>query len=251
MADLPELIADPYGPFHGPLAHAFACAVHIAVDSGAPWNAVDRGCACCDAKRKRKTLQEDWGIASSDDWRKQQEALLDEDGSNGVAAMLLSLRTGLARQYGRAVDARTWREAIKAWSAQAGHDVAVYQRLLGEAGMILDYEKRFIADGLLPPGTFVTSINAWDSGRGANMARWGVHCRYTDLPTSQWYAVRASEVARRNHASWTDFSAGYILGRCLHFDQGEFGWRYTDALAVHRVMTTHPQSPWLNMPFHI
>src|SRR5690625_2655549 len=40
----------------------------------------------------------------------------------------------------------------------------------------------------------------------------------------------------RPYTSWAEFSAGYILGRCLHFDDGEFGHWYTTPLEVHHTM---------------
>jgi hypothetical protein len=49
--------------------------------------------------------------------------------------------------------------------------------------------------------------------------------------------------------SWQDFSAGYILGRCLHFDGEEFGEWYSNMLEAHRILTTDPGSPWLNIPW--
>lgn len=246
---LPALHADPFGPHHGPLAHAYACGVHIAVDGEGLWNAVDKVCACCTAEQKREGMRDDWGIATTEDWRAQQEALIDDDGSSPLASLVLGLRSQLVQQYGTPVDATAWRSEIDRWCKHNGRGSDVYRDLLGLAGMILDYEKRFAADGLLPPGGFIAHLGAWDFGRGANMARWGVQCGWADLATSQWYAVRAGGQAARYHVSWADFSAAYILGRCLHFDQGEFGWRYTDPLAVHHTMMSHPQSPWVHIPF--
>ncbi|GAB3452181.1 hypothetical protein GCM10027570_30090 [Streptomonospora sediminis] len=243
------LNADPYGPFHGPLAHAYACAVHIQVANNAAWNN-PAGCSCCTPEQKRAGMKEDWGIGSPADWRRQQDSLIDDQDSNSPAGVLLDLRRVASESIGRQVDPGTWRGAIARMCQQRGIEHAVYEKLVGLAGMILHYEKRFTADGLLAPGGFVPAIKAWDFGRGANMARWGVQCGYTDMQTSQWYAVRAGEQARRYYATWSDFSAGYILGRCLHFDDGEFGHWYTTPLEVHHLMMSHPQSPWRNVPFH-
>ncbi|WP_371131936.1 DUF1266 domain-containing protein [Streptomyces sp. cf386] len=48
---------------------------------------------------------------------------------------------------------------------------------------------------------------------------------------------------------WQDFSAGFILGRCLHFDNDKFGSWYQDMVAVRRILMSDPGSPWLNIPF--
>ncbi|MBB4933914.1 hypothetical protein F4561_004734 [Lipingzhangella halophila] len=251
-ANILDLHADPNGPFHGPLAHAFACAVHISVNNGAPWNSPDRGCGCCDPREKREGLAESWGINSAADWRQQQEALLAGTSSNPTGSLLLELRRQASWQTGGApVQPAMWYQAIAGWCQQNGRDNSVFQQLQGIVGMIVNYENRFVADGLLPPGAVVNDIRAWDLGRGANMARWGVHCGYTDPRTAHWYAARAGELARQYYGSWVEFSAAYILGRCLHFDNGEFGSRYTEPLDVHHTMVTHPQSPWLNIPFRV
>ncbi len=243
-----DLSADPNGPFHGPLAHAFACAVHISVNNGALWNSPNRACGCCDVWQKREGLAEDWGIESPDDWRRQQESLINGASSNASASLLLEIRHRIAWQTRAPVPPGSWYQAIAGW-CQENHRDNAYQQLVALAGMILTYEDRFVVDGLLPRGAVVNDIRAWDTGRGVNMARWGVHCGYADARTAHWYAVRAGELSRQYYSSWMEFSAAYILGRCLHFDRGEFGFRYTDPLAVHRAMMTHPQSPWLNLQF--
>jgi len=245
-----DLHADPYGPFHGPVAHAYACAVHIQVANDAAWN-TPNGCSCCTPRQKRAGLEKDWGISSPDDWRQQQESLIGDRDSNSAASMLLELRHVASQEARRPIDAGLWRGVIASMCQQRGIEQAVYERLAALAGMILHYEKRITAAGLLPPGGIVPSIKAWDFGRGANMARWGVQCGFTDIQTSQWYAVRASEQSRRYYTSWAEFSAGYILGRCLHFDDGEFGHWYTTPLEVHHTMTAHPQSPWAHIPFRL
>ncbi|GHE33475.1 hypothetical protein GCM10017771_50640 [Streptomyces capitiformicae] len=68
-----------------------------------------------------------------------------------------------------------------------------------------------------------------------------------------WEAESAVIDAGRSAAlscrSWQDFSAGYILGRSLHFDEEEFGEWYTDMVEAHRILMSDPGSPWLNVPF--
>ncbi|MBB5999568.1 DUF1266 domain-containing protein [Streptomonospora salina] len=242
------LNADPHGPFHGPLAHAYACGAHIQVAGGGEWNN-PVGCACCGPEQKRAGLYEDWGIGSPDDWRRQTESLIGDRDSNFAASVLLELRRVSSQAVGQPIDPGVWRDGIAHMCWQHGIDEASYRQWVDLARLILSYEERFTADGLLPPGAIVPSIKAWDFGRGANMARWGVQCGYSDMHTSQTYAVHASEQARRHYATWAEFSASYILGRCLHFDNGEFGHWYTTPLDVHHLMMSHPQSPWLHVPF--
>ncbi|OSZ62382.1 hypothetical protein OQI_00255 [Streptomyces pharetrae CZA14] len=60
---------------------------------------------------------------------------------------------------------------------------------------------------------------------------------------------RTGRMAARSYRSWQDFSAGYILGRCLHFDEEEYGEWYTSMVDAHRILVSDPHSPWVNIPF--
>lgn len=93
-------------------------------------------------------------------------------------------------------------------------------------------------------------MEGWDIGRASQMARWGVGCRYGTVAEAEKAVLRAGEAARDAYRSWAEFSAGYVLGRCLHFDEEEFGTWYTTALAAHLALTTDPASPWLNIPWN-
>ncbi|MFI6739239.1 DUF1266 domain-containing protein [Nonomuraea sp. NPDC050451] len=81
------------------------------------------------------------------------------------------------------------------------------------------------------------------------MARWGLGARYCDLAEAERAVLRAGRLSRINYRSWEEFSAAYILGRCLHFDEEEFGDWYGEMLNAHRILTTDRNSPWLNIPF--
>lgn len=117
-------------------------------------------------------------------------------------------------------------------------------------GTLLRYESRFRADGLLPPDGVVRSVAAWDIGRASKMARWGLGARYATEAEFHAALERASGAARAVYGSWEEFSAGYVLGRCLHFDEEEFGPWYTTVLDAHRELATAPDSPWRTVPFH-
>jgi hypothetical protein len=116
-------------------------------------------------------------------------------------------------------------------------------------GRITRYEARMRADGILREGQYVTSVDAWDLGRASCMARWGVSTRYCDLAEAEAAVVEAGYRAAHCYRSWEDFSAGFILGRCLHFDNEEFGSWYQDMVIVHRILSSDPGSPWLNIAF--
>ncbi|MFF1690467.1 MULTISPECIES: DUF1266 domain-containing protein [unclassified Streptomyces] len=105
------------------------------------------------------------------------------------------------------------------------------------------------ADGILGEGRYVRSLDAWHLGRASKMARWGLGARFGTIEEAESVVVQAGRSAMLSYRSWQEFSAGYILGRCLHFDEEEFGDWYEDMVSAHRILMSDAGSPWLNIPF--
>ncbi|MEU4541773.1 DUF1266 domain-containing protein [Nonomuraea dietziae] len=251
------------GPLHGPVAHGLACGALLCVSNASLWNAM--GWHGTGYVRERKRLREWWAITTREQWLSAEEALLSGRMSSSFWALVLEIRSVLARDFGGMVEVDHWRQVtsrvIRSRAAaqeitpegvaprsdsETEAEVAGAQRLIGR---ITRYEARFRADGLLPEGRFVHTVEAWDYGRASKMARWGLGARFCDLAEAEQAVLRAGRVSRMSYRSWEDFSAAYILGRCLHFDEEEFGDWYGDMLNAHRILMTDPNSPWLNIPF--
>ena len=255
------------GPLEGPVAQGLACGALLIARYGFPWNAMayhGNG-----YPGERQSLREWWGVGSREEWQEQQRALLDPDGGNPVWEFALGLRRGIARDFGGHVDTAYWRDAVaRVLRARAGGETVITPdgvtstpavpeaeneaRIKGVqhlVGRITRYEARFRADGILDENRFVSSVDAWNFGRASGMARWGLGSRYCSLQEAEAAVIEAGRAAARSYKSWQDFAAGYILGRCLHFDDEEFGEWYTDMVNLHRVLMSDPESPWLTVPF--
>ena len=265
-------------PLHGPVAHGLACGALLSVNNGSLWNAMAWHGTGYGSEVRR--LRDAWGIHSRPDWMHRQYELLEAGQHDSTWEFVLRVRRELADAddgcdadgeggaLSSAAGALRWREATEravreregvqtagptapgGSTERAGsavdRRVHALQRVISR---IARYESRFRADGLLPERGYVRSVLAWDYGRAAKMARWGLGARYCELPEAEHAVVRAGELSRRVYGTWEDFSAGFVLGRCLHFDNEEFGDWYTDMLDAHRILTTHPGSPWRNLPF--
>ncbi|MHB9859408.1 DUF1266 domain-containing protein [Streptomyces sp. YIM S03343] len=255
------------GPLDGPVARGLACGALLFVRQGQPWNAMAYHGHGYPAERT--SLREWWGVGSRAEWQVQQRELLALDGANAVWDFALQVRRAIARDFGGYVETSYWREtaARVLRRRSAGESVITpdgvtstptvpesetearvkgVQHLIGR---ITRYESRFRADGILAENQFIGSVDAWDIGRASGMARWGLGARYCDLKEAEAAVIEAGVAAARSYRSWQDFSAGYILGRCLHFDNEEFGDWYTSVLDTHRVLMSEPGSPWLTIPF--
>ncbi|MFF9897831.1 DUF1266 domain-containing protein [Streptomyces longispororuber] len=249
-------------PAPGPLLHGLACGAHLCYANGDPWNTLDWHGAGYSNEVAR--LEEWWGVRDRAEWLDVQERLLDREVSPWYWDFVLGVRAALRAEHGP-VDPELWRRRVEAALRERvvatsgpgaphrpGDDPELDQfvaALRALVGKVLRYEARFRADGLLPADGCVRTVAAWDIGRASKMARWGRGARYATHAELESALERASHEARAAYASWEEFSAGYVLGRCLHFDEEEFGSWYTTVLQAHRALTTDPDSPWLTVPF--
>ncbi|MFB9585261.1 DUF1266 domain-containing protein [Streptomyces goshikiensis] len=257
------------GPLHGPVAFGLACGAHLSVRNGMFWNSLAyHGDGYT---REREKLDKWWGVTTREDWLSTTRQLLGAEMVSPVWEYALRVRRSLAQDFAGAVDTEHWRHAAE-YSLRAGARRAAEPRLTPEGvttaaprpaaevegeiagvrrliGRIARYEQRFRADGLLGEGRFVRSVEAWDYGRASQMARWGLGARFGTIAETEDAVVRAGEACRLAYRSWEDLSAGFVLGRCLHFDEEEFGHWYGDMVTAHRELTSDPGSPWLNLPW--
>ncbi|TDD67249.1 DUF1266 domain-containing protein [Actinomadura darangshiensis] len=232
------LVTDPGTAAWGRLAAALAVGAHLAVGNGVAWNTLaDHDESGGD---DRVLLERDWGITDAEGWRKQMDGLLDARNSDPAIQMVLDRR-------GRGTGERAWREAIVAWCRERDISEETVQEVVELSGLVLRYESRFRADGLLPPDGLVESVYGYDFGRAVNMARWGLNAGYCDAEEAEKCVLTAGHRAHQVYPSWGSFSAGYVLGRMLRFDEGGFGEWYDRSLAGHRILAEDPESPWRRM----
>jgi hypothetical protein len=240
------LVSEQRGPYFGPLAHGFACGVHIPIHNAHAWNVFADPASLFE--ETRAALEESWGITTAEEWREQVDTLLAGENVGPETDLLLHLRRDLIGRYGRC-DLPMWRQAIGQWGQYRGFQEDTVKAFSNSAGVIIRYEARFRADGLLPPNWIVNSVLGYDFGRAVNMARWGVGARFCDHRMAESVVLRAGELTRQYYTSWADFGSGYALGRVLRFDNEEYGHMYESVLGPHRMLMHDPASPWRHIKF--
>ncbi|MGP3933144.1 DUF1266 domain-containing protein [Nonomuraea sp. KM88] len=246
--DADQLLTRYTGPLHGPLAHGLACGGHLAVHNGVIWNEI--GDVYTHYEGDVETLRESWGVTDRGGWHTQVTALLEGRNSPVEPEFLLQVRSDLARQYpGSHRDPSMWQQAAAGVLAQKGMGPPGIDAMMQLIGRIARYEDRFRADGILPPDGYVTSALGYDFGRAVNFARWGLSARFAEPFEVEQVVTKAGELTRQVYETWESFSAGYVLGRVLRFDDEAFGHMYGSALTPHRILTQDPGSPWRNIPF--
>ncbi|MFG2114563.1 DUF1266 domain-containing protein [Streptomyces sp. NPDC048718] len=229
------------GALHGEVAFGLATGAHIFVNNAEFWNSMAYHGA--GYTREKEMLEEWWGVTTRTKWLEYVDQLLRAD----MVSELWEYALGLRHTTGP-LTPDEWHEAADR-ALQVRHVGASAAYLHRTIDSIVTYETRFRADGFLAGDAIVRTVKAWDYGRASAMARWGVSTRLGTLAEAEVAVHRAGRLVHSTYTSWADFSAAYALGRCLHFDEGEFGKWYDSILATHRLLTTDPTSPWLNLPW--
>ncbi|MET9296102.1 DUF1266 domain-containing protein [Streptomyces sp. NPDC003077] len=240
------------GPTHGPLAQALACGAPIAVHHSVPWN--ELGTTFLDNATDARTLREQWSVVDPASWQQRLRQLVE--GRFVPAETEAALRARSAASPSGAGGTRdSAREPAadgKAEEAGQASDAAAEPSAPGVPEMpelVRTYEERFRTDGVLLPDGQVKSLVALDLVHAVALVRWGLSARYCSPPEAEPAVLEIGARAKAAYSSWEEFSAGYLLGRMLAFDNGWFGTHYAEALHIHRVLTQDPGSPWRGLPF--
>ncbi|RSN68688.1 DUF1266 domain-containing protein [Actinomadura sp. WAC 06369] len=234
--DFDVLVTDPNGAGWGALAAALGVGAHLAVGNGVAWNTLGEP----GSRDDRVLLERDWGVTDAAGWREQVRALLDAENSDPGIQMVLDRRAP-------GMEPASWRAAIAGWCAERNVSEATTRNVIEMSGLVLRYEERFRADGLLGPDELVESVYGYDFGRAVNMARWGLGAGFCEADEAERCVLTAGRRAHQVYSSWESFSAGYVLGRMLRFDEGEFGQWYARSVVGHRILAEDPASPWRRM----
>jgi hypothetical protein len=87
-------------------------------------------------------------------------------------------------------------------------------------------------------------VRAWDYGRAVNLARWAAATKLCDMDEARETVQRAGRASAGLYRDWRELSAGYILGRLLHFRDVDRSKYYRSIRKVHRILAEDPASPW-------
>ncbi|UNS99469.1 DUF1266 domain-containing protein [Streptomyces tubbatahanensis] len=225
-----------------------ACGAHLSYSNGARWNSVADPRPAPAWERTR--LKVSWDVTSPHAWHQTVQELLDGQLSTPMWDAAMGARAALlTRSPHVPVTEQAWSEATGRWLVDrlGPHhpELSGRSQVLRVVGArVLRYEARFREDGLLAQDASVRRTLAWDLGRAANMCCWGVNAGFAGLDEARQALHVIGETAAEEYPSWSDFSLGYVLGRCLHFDEDSFGPWYREVRTSHRLLTSRPESPW-------
>ncbi|WP_411108441.1 DUF1266 domain-containing protein [Streptomyces sp. c-19] len=232
---------------HGPVAHALALGAHLAVLNGLVWNGL--GAQYEDYPTDIARLRRPWGVYHRADFRDKLRTLIDTRLVGRIPESVLGMRRRLTARLGHPPTAVQWESMVTVNFERDdpyGEDRAEAAEFLRR---ITHYEERFRADGLLPPDGRVDTLAAFDHGRAVNVVRLALGARYCDPREAEQSVLAVLGAARQAYGSWEAFSLGYLLARLIHFDEGDAEPMYQESVAIHRILTQDPSSPYRNIPW--
>ena len=151
--------------------------------------------------------------------------------------------TRLLREGWRITEYDHWRAAVEGLLAGPG---SVTAAAAGETAAVEAHLAVLRADGIWEAdgGDAPPDVRAWDYGRAVNLARWAAATKLCDIDEARETVQRAGRLAAELYRDWREYSAGYIVGRLLHFGDADRGKYYRPVRKVHRILAEDPASPW-------
>ena len=90
----------------------------------------------------------------------------------------------------------------------------------------------------------IETLAAWDYGRAAIIARYGVAAGYLEEDETWEYLRQAADSASRLYSCWREYTAAHILGQALAFGSTSHDFRPTLDFLLN-----HAESPFRHVPF--
>ena len=193
-----------------------------------------------------------WGFESARDWQQALDNLAEPFPSGGDTVFALRRRLG----EGALVPADAVAEVVEADVNVERNGREVTDGVLAELRQVEAYEGYLREAGVLAAWEQVHTLLAWDLGRGAMLARWGLDADFCDEPTARWQVERFGTLVRRYFDSWPEFGASFVLGRALWsaVQYDEYGdvmmMDLDDTVRPFTILMDDPTSPWRTVPFH-
>jgi hypothetical protein len=149
----------------------------------------------------------------------------------------------LLREGWRITEYEHWRTAVEGLLRDPGSAAEAVDRA-GDA--VAGHLAAMRADGIweAQAGAGPPDVRAWDYGRAVNLARWAAATKLCDPDEARDTVRRAGALSAGAYRDWREYSAGYLLGRLLHFGDVDRSKYYRSIRKVHRILMEDPASPW-------
>lgn len=171
----------------------------------------------------KHVVARDWGIHNREDLLESVAFCTTEGGHNKGFTALLNETRSMSH------------ERLTAYIAYQSEHNASYANRLRLTQTYMDK----LAD---------TGVLAWDLGRAVSLCRWGYLIGWFDAD-EMWTRIRPiAQAARETYPSWNMYAVSYAAGS--QYWRAQLTQEHTqDYLQVVHLLLTHPDSPWLRVPW--
>lgn len=170
-----------------------------------------------DAERKA-ALVELWGLTSHDEWVATIDRLVNDRRRRPLWQSLLQIRADLIKSTGVVPSRSAWLKGIKAAGGTGKGD----ERSVVDAVSYYEDEFRKITSkDVFPKSSAVTNLDGYALNQAAAVAVWGIALGIATPEESRARLREISDIARSEFASWGDFGRSVVVGRAMHWSDGQ------------------------------
>lgn len=195
---------------------------------------------------RKAALVEMWGLTSHDEWVATIDRLVGDRRRRPLWQSLLQIRADLVKRNGAVPSRSAWLKEIKAAGGTGKGD----ERSVVDAVSYYEDEFRKITSKeVFPKSAAVTNLDGYALNQAAAVAVWGVALGIATPEQSRERLREISDIARSEFASWGDFGRSVVVGRAMHWSDGQMvekqvkmGQDY--AHDFERAMNPKTNGPW-------
>ena len=202
--------------------------------------------------REKKVLVDQWGVHTREEWLANIERLATVRRRREVWMLHLAVRTELAERLGRTPKAKEWLAAI----VQEGGDKRDARTFVTSVEYAEAQVRKHVGKDVVTPDVFVRTLDGYALGQAIAMTTWGVALGHGDVAEAREIIHRINQEGRPAFTSWADFGLSYIVGRVMHWSDGnvdeksfeKFGDGWSDFKAA---TTAKRNGPWATLSWSL
>jgi len=202
--------------------------------------------------REKRTLVDQWGVNTRQDWLDNIERLMTVRRRREVWVLYLAVRTELAQRLGRVPKTKEWLAEI----VSEGGDKRDARTFVSAIESIEAQVRKLVGKDIVTPGLYVRTLDGYAVGQAVAMTTWGVALGHGDVAEARQIIHRINVDARPAFESWADFGLSYVTGRIMHWTDGNLDDksfdRYGDSWSEFKAAATAKRNgPWATLPWSL
>ncbi|KRC62442.1 hypothetical protein ASE14_00975 [Agromyces sp. Root81] len=196
-------------------------------------------------------LVDQWGVDDRESWLETIDRLMKERRRREVWTLYLAVRADLIEQLGRAPKTKEWLSAI---TEAGGTDKRSAKAFVNAVEQLEQETRKAAGKGVVTPATVVTTFDGYAFGQAVALATWGVALGHATEAEGRAIIHEVNAVARPAFSSWPEFGLSYVVGRVMHWSDGNiddktFSRLGDPASEIAAACSEKRLGPWASLPW--